>query len=104
MKDIYEIHDAVKDAYDSGYFDQRDIDEACDELADWLEVDWELVYFCAKSLIVYERDALFENVEEQVRERFYEGDDEGPLEIEWDGGWYGREIIRAFLDAFEEDE
>lgn len=104
MKNIYEIHDAVTDAYDDGYFDDKDIDEACDELADVLDVDWELVYFCAKSLIVYEHDALFENVEEQVRERFYEGDDDGPLEIEWDGAWYGSTVVRAFFDAFEDDE
>lgn len=101
---IYEIQRKVQKAYDSGYFDQRDIDEACDELADWLEVDWELVYFCAKSLITYERDALFDAIERETRERFYDGDDEGPLEIEWDGAWYGSTVIRAFLDAFEEDE
>lgn len=54
---------------------------------------------------IYEiHDALFENVEEQVRERFYEGDDDGPLEIEWDGAWYGSTVVRAFLDAFEDDE
>ena len=102
MKNIYEIHDAVTDAYDDGYFDDKDIDEACDELADKLDVDWEFVYFCANSLIVYEHDALFENVEEQVRERFYEGD--GPLEVEYDGRCYSRTVVRAFLDAFEEDE
>lgn len=101
---IYEIQRKVQKAYDAGFFDDKDIDEACDGLADILDVDWELVYFCAKSLIVYEHDALFENVEEQVRERFYEGDDDGPLEIEWDGAWYGSTVVRAFLDAFEEDE
>ena len=101
---IYEIQRKVQKAYDAGFFDDKDIDEACDELADKLDVDWELVYFCANSLIVSEHDALFESVEEQVRERFYEGDDDGPLEVEYDGHCYSRTVVRAFLGAFEDDE
>mgnify|MGYP005977490159 CR=1 FL=1 len=101
---IYKIQRNVKNAYGAGYFDEKDIDDACDELAEILGVKWEVVYFCAKSLIVYANDALFDHVEEEVRERFYDGDDDGPFEVEFDDHIYGREVVFAFLAAFEEDE